>query len=302
MASKALSSRTSRPLGASQFNILGKRFEDFPVTALDPRAPWAFTCLDFGKTNCVNATAFATLGWTVTDINTATSPTLVADSGNGYLLVNPGSKADSGYGLQANVANVVSRDVMRFMATPNVTMNAGREIVWGIRMGLQNTSASTWDSKWFVGLSLTDTALMTGSTGALDGVTDCIGFHCGEDGVIKLVAYEATPGTETLTMTGYTPATLGGGTISTTLAYDDFHDFVFYAKWNAAAGTTGTDIVEAYIDGKYIGRITGTTILPDLTTISLYNTIEAINGPAEDMDMGVVAIWNGTKRYAQNQI
>ena len=60
--------------------------------------------------------------------------------------------------------------------------------------------------------------------------------------------------------------------------------------------------VSFYIDGKYIGRITGTTILPDLTTISLYNTIEAINGPAEDMDMGVVAIWNGTKRYAQSQI
>lgn len=300
--SKNLGQRHQKGIGLTQYSALGARAADFPISALDPRGEWAVTCLDFGKESIPNANAFAAAPYnlTVTSINTPNNPSIIADALNGYLLINPGDAADDGYNIQNNVADTNSKNLMKFIATGNASLSAGREIVWGMRFGVQNTSTSVFDSKFFVGLNPTDTALVVNTDGTLDTVSG-IGFHCNGDtgtGAINLVCGDGT-NVETLA-TGFTAMSMcQGGAVATALRPLDFHDFVFYAKWNALAGTTGTDVVEAYVDGRYVGRISGNTILPDLTSVSLFNSLSVLTGPAQDMDMGVVAIWNGTRRLAQ---
>lgn len=298
--SKRLSQRLGKPVGLNEFNVLGRTFADLPISALNGRGPIAATILDFGAIPVPNATAFATLNWTVTDVNTSTSPTIVGNSSDGYLLINPGTKADSGYNLQANVANVIPRDLMQFTSGPNTTLAAGRDIWWGMRFALQSNSTSAWDGKMFAGLAVTDTALMTNTTGALDSLANGIGVHIGETGVIRFVAMRGSAATN-LTLT-QTPTTLAGTALSTTFQNDDFHDFTFHAHWNAAAGTTGTDYVICYLDGVRVGTISGNSILPDLTSVSLYNSIEFENGPTQLSDLAVGYIVNATKRLYQTQI
>lgn len=291
--SRKLSQRLATYIGLNERSAWGRRAADLGIQAAKGHAPIATTSLDFSETPVVNATAFAAtpLNWTVTDINTATSPTIACTSGNGYVLINPGSKADSGYNLQANVADVVPGNLMQFITAPNTTIAAGRDIYWGIRMAI--SCATAWDGKFFVGLAITDTATMTGATGAFDGVADAIGFHMGESGVLRLVSAS--------TVTGVTAATLTptGTTLSltsTNFTAASFHDFFFHAHYATAAGTTAASYAEAYIDGVYAGKVEGADVLPDLSGVSLYNTLEVLNGPANAMDMAVAEILNGITR------
>jgi hypothetical protein len=268
------------------------------IEALKGHGPVACKVLDFGTMGVPNATAMlaAPLRVTITDINTATTPVTSCSNHNGYLLINPGTKADSGSSYQWNVASAPS-SLMQWYSGPNTTISASRDIYWGIRMALSTVTA--WDSKFFVGIGITDAAIMTSSTGAFDGLADGIGFHVGETGILRLVSASTATGVTAATLT---PVYLGTGNITHVAAtplLDNtyFHDFFFHAHWENAAATSASCFVEAYYDGKYAGKVSGASVLPDITSVSLFNTIEVLNGPANDCHMAVASLLNASPRY-----
>lgn len=297
--SRKLSQRFSRYIGLNERSPWGRRAADLGIQAVKGHSPVAVVSLDFGEVAVPSAAAMlaAPLRVTVTDVNTATSPATTCNNHNGYLLINPGTKADSGTNYQWNVANVPS-SLMQFYSGPNTTINAGRDIYWGARIAASTVTA--WDSKFFMGLGITDTLVMTSATGAFDGLADGIGFHVGETGVLRLVSASTATGVTAATLA---PMFLGTGNIThvaanpTTLASTYFHDFFFHAHWATAAATTAGCFVEAYYDGKYVGSVSGANVLPDLTSVSLYNTIEVQNGPANDCHLAVAEILNAVPRY-----
>lgn len=295
--SRKLSQRFSRYIGLNERNPWGRRAADMGIQAVKGHAPIAVKSLDFAEQSCPSRTAAlaAPLRITVTDVGTVGgTPTLVANAHNGYLNIFTGTTADTGLNLQWNVANTPS-SLMQFYSGPNTTISAGRDIYWGIRMAISTVTA--WDSKWFVGLAITDTTCMTAGTGAFDGVADAIGFHMGESGVLRLVSASTATGVTPATLTP-TSATLAHvGATSATLTASYFHDLFFHAHWATAAASTADSYVEAYFDGAYAGKVSGVSVLPDITSVSLYNTIEAVNGPANDCTLAVAEILNAVPRY-----
>lgn len=294
--SRKLSQRFSRYIGLNDRSPWGRRAADLGIHAAKGHSPVAVKTLDFAEQSCPSRTAMlaAPLRVTVTDVGTvAGTPTTVANAHNGYLNIFTGTAADTGLNLQWNVANAPS-SLMQFYSGPNTTISAGRDIYWGIRMAISTVTA--WDSKFFVGLAITDTTCMTASTGAFDGVADAIGFHMGESGVLRLVSASTATGVTaaTLTPTGTTLTHVASSSITITATY--FHDFFFHAHWATAAASTADSFVEAYYDGAYAGKVSGVSVLPDITSVSLYNTIEVVNGPANDMTMCVSEVLNATPR------
>lgn len=329
--SKNLSQRLSRYIGVGPRSPLGPRAQDLGIQALKGHAPWIVKSIDFGETNITTAAAFAATpnNVTVTDKNTATSPTIGANSANGYVLINTGSKADSGYNLQWNVANVTS-PLMQFIAlTQNSTISASRDLFWNIRCAF-SCGASVWGTadsgKVFMGMAATDTDIMPNATGVITQATldQGIGFEISELGVISMICTETAGNTITrkaqeapfpydeivggvsvptaLSMA----STFGTGgvplshTSPTTFTAAHFHDWSFYAHWEDLGATNAKCFVEYYFDGKLIGTISGAAKLPDISTASgtdLYNTIEIVNGAATGLvDMAVAEIINATPR------
>ena len=304
--SRKLAQRHARYIGVNERSPWGRRAADMGIMALKGHAPIAVKSLDFGEIAVPSAAAMlaAPLRVTISDVNTATSPTTVCSNHNGYVLLNPGTKADSGSSYQWNVADVPS-SLMQWYSGPNTTISATRDIYWGCRLAASTVTA--WDGKFFMGLAITDTdGVMTETTGVLDDVADCIGFHVGETGVMTLATRTTATGlTSGTVVAGATaPVYLGTGNIAhvaadpTTLTSAYFHDFFFHAHWGTAAAT-GTDcFVEGYYDGKLIWVIRNTaSTLPDITSVSLYNIIEIVNGPANDQQLAVAEILNASPRY-----
>lgn len=289
MFSHKLSQRLSKYIGVNEGGPWGFKGTDLPLDSVNGHSPWATSLCDFSTIACPSATAFAAtpLNWTVTDTGTAAS--LVSNPSNSYLHVNPGTAADTGYNLQLNKSNVVPKFLHQYTTTPQTTIAAGREIFWGARVAL--SCDTTWDGKLFMGLGVTDTACMDAATGALDGLANGVGFHIGEGGTINLVSIRGSSAT-TSTLSA-TAATLKSASASWTAG--NFHDFAFYAKWATTAGSTTAGFINAYLDGTLVASITGAT-LPALSTNSLYNTIEFLNGPTGLSDLGVANILNATAR------
>lgn len=307
--SRKLSARYSRPLGVNDRSAWGRRAADFGISALRGHGPIAVSTLNFGEIGVSNATAFAATPLNVTATAAgAGSPTIVGNSSNGYVLINPGTTADTGYNLQWNVADVPS-SLMQFLSTPNATIAAGRDIYFGIRCAFAGET-TTWDGKVFMGLAATDTALLTTADGTITQSTmdQGVGFHIGEAGVISLVSAETTG--NSITADAFTVENKGVTAIdmastfngqpmclgSNSVVQGCFHDYFFHAHWEATAATGTGCFVEAYFDGKLVAAITGSAKLPSLTAGDLFPSIEILNGGTRDCDMFVAEILVATPR------
>ena len=307
--SRKLSARYSRPLGVNDRSAWGVRAADFGISALRGHGPIAVSSLNFGEIGVSNATAFA-----ATPINTTVtaagvgSATIVSNNSNGYLLLNPGTTADTGYNIQWNVADVPS-SLMQFLSTPNTAISAGRDIYFGIRCAFAGET-TTWDGKVFMGLAATDTALLTTADGTITQTTmdQGVGIHIGEAGAITLTATETTGNSistdafsvDNLGVTAINMASSFNGQPmclgSNSVVQSCFHDYFFHAHW-AATDATGTgSFVEAYFDGKLVASITGSAKLPNLTAGDLFPSIEILNGGTRDCDMFIAEILVATPR------
>ena len=314
--SRKLSQRFSRYIGLNEHSPWGRRAADFGIQAVKGHAPIAVKGLDFSELPVPSVTAFAAtpLNVTKTDVGTpGGSPTVTASSANGYLAINPGSTADTGYNFQWNVADVPG-SLMQFIASPNTTISATRDIYWGIRCAF-SCGTSAWGTansgKVFMGLAATDVNVMPAATGVITQATmdQGIGFLIGEDGVINLVTTETTGNTITQvavaspTMATKYPDATNGTTISLLNSVNwtaaHFHDYFFHAHWGSADATSASSFVEFYLDGKLLGTISGAGKLPSLNATDLYNTLEIINGATTTgiVDMAITEILNATPRY-----
>ena len=117
----------------------------------------------------------------------------------------------------------------------------GKPLRWGIKLAINDVDKADW----FVGLAITDTAILAG------GVTDRVGFECLHDGNIDALVEQ--DGTENIADTG---VNIADGSLATFDAKAHVLEFV----WD------GVDTITFIVDGVVTNTMTdnGTTIvIPD---------------------------------------
>jgi len=241
-------------------------------------------------TTVVSTAGMEDAGWTETSAGSATN---AYSQELGMLVVNAHTVADQGSSLQNNAAGTTSATSqvtnLPGPITSTDTLMDGRELIWATRIGLLVGDGTSFDSKLLIGFFVTDTALMTAATGALDLATGGgIGFHInGDTGDGSIDAVIQGTDTATSTDTG-----VSVGTLSSTMG--NFVDLGFRARWVDAG--TGTGTVDYFVNGTKV--VTVTDGLPMQSTQVYSNSIELINGPAtaDEVDLGVEYIYNAISR------
>lgn len=290
MYSKRLSQRLSSYLGVTGKSAWGAKARELGIEVLNGHSPVITSALDFTETSVPNATALADtpLSWTVTSVGAVADNTIVANPYNGYLLITPGSAADTGYGLQALTTDVAPADILQ-LGGNNTTIATTFDRYWGARVAF--STSATWDGAVFMGLAASDTTPLFTSTGLLSE-TNCVGINIDNTGTISLAksvtvtaAYVAT--TKTISQiaradTNYTAA--------------DFHDFFVWTHYASTTAGSAIHWQEAYFDGNLVAKQLNVT-LPSLSSTVLVPSIAIYNGDAATCTMAVAEIVCGSTRY-----
>jgi hypothetical protein len=263
--------------------------DESPIHTISPRSNYKTWVEEF-KEDVADIAAMETLGWTETAINTPTAATNIVTKETGYLLINPGTKADAGSSLQLNAAptgaGLATAHQSAGPLTSTTTLMDGRELFFETRIGVSGTTAA-WDAKCIFGWIVTDTALMTGATGVPALATGGgIGFHFGEDGVLSYFTQATVVGGYTAVDTGLDITTLGAA------ATIQWYTLGFRARWVDASG--GTGVVHFYRDGNLIGTVTDGLPMQSTQTYSV--SFEMLTGPALVNDFYVDYIVTGVSR------
>jgi hypothetical protein len=270
----------------------GGLFDDLPSGSVDRlRSPYKVYVETFDYPIASGAAALTGSGCTVTDINTATSPTQAVTGAAPYLLLNAGTKADSGSEFQWNTA--VSQATYTLPATrvippivSTTTLMDSRELLFWARVGF-NSSSTTWDSKFLLGICATDTSLLVNTTGVPGLPTGGgIGFHVGEDGILRYFAQQAaltvagtSTGIYTNHLSGTNLTTTGAATVAATGTLY-IHTYGFRVKFTDASA--GTGLCQFYFDGRKIGTPV-TTGLPFQSTETYSVSFSVQNGPTSSL-------------------
>ncbi len=256
----------------------GGLYADLPLGPIDlVRGPYKVWVEDFR--HYMEDGEAADRGATVTAINTPTAATEVVDPTLGYLLVNPGTKADSGTEIQFDalpgvgaVSGYNQWNVPGSITSTTTLMDA-RTLIWGAQVGFLCDAA--WDGKAILGVFTKDTALMAQATGLPTvAAGGGIGFHVGETGDLTYVATNAAI-TAAGTATGVNLVDdLTAGAIT-------WYDLGFRCTWIDASAGTGAAYF--YVNGKIVGSVA--TVLPFDST-EVYSVTAGIhNGPANVSDL-----------------
>jgi hypothetical protein len=300
MSVKGLGTHWKGPLLASS-NAGDGLFDDIPIGVVDRmRSPYACYYEDFSSASSI--TNWESAGWTETAVGTAASRSIAYSGQQRALIINADTVADEGTSSQYNSTSGGPRIHLLYGVTSTATLMDNQELIWATRISFLVGDGSTFDSKALLGWFVTDTALMTPSTGALAIASGGgIGFHISGDaggtstGSIDAVVQGTTSATSTATGVTVTDATTtfaGTGAVG-------WIDLGFRARWVDASAGTGT--VDFYVNGVKRVSIDGaTTALPMQSTQTYSNTIELINGPAtaDQVDMGVAYMFNAITRPA----
>ena len=234
---------------------------------------------------------FVGAGWTLTDINSATTPTEVVDPETGYLLLNPGTKDDSGSAVQKILLPsqgtfvVPSHDVLGPI-TATATLMDGREIFFQTRVGVMSATTA-WDAKALIGWYITDTTLLATAGGLPTvGAGGGFGFHIGEDGIIS------THCTDAAITTAGTASTKDVSTVvANTVTW-----FTLGARMRVIDASAGTGFCDFFIDGNHVNRI-GDTMCMDTNAEEFSYTMSIVNGDnTNDHDLVVDYILTGITR------
>jgi len=268
----------------------GGNLEDAPLAAIDRvRSVYKVFVENFDYP-IASAATLAGSGCTATDINTPTSPTYAVTGAAPYLLINPGSKADSGVELQwvaaVSQATYIT-PAQRFLppVVSTATLMDTRELFWFTRVGFMSDTTA-WDGKALLGWFTTDTTLMTNTTGVPSVATGGgLGFHIGETGSLTYLGAQ-TAITAAGTDTGTSILALD------TAATFQWYNLGFRCRWVDASA--GTGVADFYVNGANVGSIT--TDLPMASTQTYGTTFAIQNGPARASDMAVDYVVMGITR------
>jgi hypothetical protein len=277
----------------------GGAFEDVSLAYADRmRSPYHCFYEDFVGLASGVTTDLEGAGWTETAVGTAASRTWAYSSQIGALIINADTVAAEGTSAQFNAASAATLTSHQHMLLPAITstttLMSNRELIWATRIGFLVGNGITYDSAALLGWFVTDTALMTPSTGALAIASGGgIGFHINGvagtgDRSIGAVVQGTTVATEIST------GVVLGVTASFFITY---YDLAFRARW--IDSTVGTGVVDFFVNGKRRVSVSGATVaLPMQSTQTYSNTIELINGAAtaDQVDMGVEYIFNAITR------
>jgi hypothetical protein len=263
----------------------GGLYKDLPFAYIDRgRSNYTVWYEDF--TDQMADGDLATRGCTVTDRNTATAPTetvTFASLEGNCLIINPGSKADSGTEVQCNVVpayvEATSTNYVPPLQTPQgvvstATLMDGRELRWGCRFGLRSNSATVWDGKVMVGW-VTDDNTMLINTDGLPGLPTGggIGFHVGENGVISYFGQQGALTTA--------PTTTIKTHVPTAANVTTWYECGF--KWKSLDASAGTGVAEFYFNGIKVGTIQSGLPMASTQTYSVSWAVQ--NGPAQQSDL-----------------
>jgi len=232
-------------------------FAGAPLGSIDHvRSPYKVYVEDFNDAFVDGGLAGA--GWTLTDINTATSPAEVVDPETGYLLLNPGTKDDSGSQVQkillpSQATYVVSSHDVLGPITSTATLMDNREIFFHTRVGPMVATGTTWDGKALVGWFTTDTSLLA-TAGGLPTVAagGGFGFHIGEDGILSYVCSpDAITAAGTATSIDFSTLTTAATPEWTTLS----------ARMRVVDASASTGQADFWVNGVHVGTIANATCM-----------------------------------------
>ena len=288
MYNKRLSQRLSGYIGANEKGPWGKKGRELGIDSLRGHSPVATTSLDFGEIPVPSAAALADtpLSWTVTEVGVLAGNSIVANSSNGYLLVTPGTAADTGYGLQALTTDVSPTKVMGFAPSTSMsTANLVRDFYWGARIAFSTNT--TWDNALFFGLGSSDTTQLSTTTG-LPAFSNAIGFNIDNTGAITIGRQVTTTWSSS---SAFTKTATNLAHSSSSFRAQDFHDYFFWAHWSQVNTSSAVQTLQAYIDGNFVGERLLTTL--PTTTATMYNSLAVYNGDAANVTLAVSNIVNG---------
>lgn len=231
------------------------------------------------------------VGWAENDINTATAHVYSASKDNGYLLINAGTKADSGTQIQANVVSTADKigDAHQTCGpiTSTTTLMDGRELIFKTRIRVLIGASEPFNSKFALGWMVTDTSIMTNTTGALAlGTGGGIGFHCnGDSGTAVLQTFiQNTSGAASFEDTGVSFAEGGSHDLADGV-WGEWIDLGFRAKWDDADAPTGR--CDWYVNGTKVRTVLNSNPMQATQAYSVSYALH--NGPtaANQVDMAV---------------
>lgn len=273
-------------LGSNRAGGRGGLFEDVALGRIDGlRSPFKVYSEDFDRV--LTDGDLALQGATVTDLNTATSPSEVVTGATGYLEINPGTKNDSGTSVQFNaVASGTAANDVAPWHLPSVVSTAtlmdDREMFFVARVGFKSSTAA-WDGKAIVGWCETDTTPLATATGALT-LAGGAGFHVGEDGVLGYFGSSSA----------ITSATATSHDITTLDAADTYKWFTLGLRHRGDDASAGTGEIAYFVNGVEVGTISSG--LPMNATDTYSATFTIVNGPALDSDLAVDYVAYGFSR------
>lgn len=233
---------------------------------------------------------FETVGWTVTDKNTATNPSNVVLGADRAFFLNPGTKADSGTELQFNIPGTAASTSNMHKVCPEIvdtaTLFDGQEIFFQTRIGSVSDSATDNDSKYILGFFVNNTDLIDDATG-VPGVPagGGFGFFKSELGVVTAVSTEAAI---TAVGTALVPAV---SELAMTVTVPNWHTYA--ARCRIIDASAGTGFTDFWYDG--IHRLRLATVPHDATDTCSF-TIGLLNGPSQIADMHIDYILTGITR------
>jgi hypothetical protein len=230
------------------------------------------------------------MGWAYATRNTPTATSLSLSRTNGYLLANAGTNADSGISFHTGGTPQAGVDVATTeLASPVVnalggvvsttTLMDNREIYFQTRIGVLQSESDVWDSKFALGWTVDDLALMNTATGALDIATGGgFGFHFPESGNITAFYQPTTVGT------------VQSVDLNQDVSLSAADTFTWYtlgckASWTDASAGEGS--MEWYLNGDQVLRVADSLPMQSTQTYSM--CFDVLNGPAtvQDLDIAI---------------
>ncbi len=282
-------------LGSSEF------FEDLPLGVVDRGRAIYKTWYEPFDVQMAD-TLLDGRGATTTAIGLPAADSEVITGAAPYLLVNPGTTANTGNNIQVVAAPsqaTYTTPALRTFGpmTSTTTLMLGRELFWRQRVGVRS-NATTWDGAMLLGVFVTDTSLIDATTGAPTvGTGGGIGFHIGIDGIMRAVCSQsaitsAAYGTANLAET--VGVTIGSGAYALTANTFKWFTLGFRAKWDATTITQGQ--VQFYVNDVLVANFRKTSAMPISSTQVYSVSFPVINGAAQESDLAIDHILTGISR------
>ena len=269
------------------------------------RSPYKIYVEDFTKSMVDGDLALS--GATVSAINTPTTATEVVTNTSGYLLIDPGSKADSGSEVQfdPNVANGTAANDVRPLTilgpiTSTATLMDGRELFFQTRVGFQSDSALNFDGHVMIGWLTKDTSLITNTTG-VPSVADGggFGFYINGDpggaaaGANAYIVPFSDPAAITADVTRNSGVVVPDLITDITAASTNKW-YTLGAKMRVVDASASTGVTDFYINGRLVDSIANSTCMDSTEVYSM--TFAVQNGPVDLIAVSVDYLITGITR------